>query len=334
MIKRITKLKNIGIFDFEWDDQKIPSFKKYNLLYGWNCTGKTTISRLFSILESGENNSLDLEENSICIFKISNKNIPVSLNQLPEKIENIKVFDEDFISENIEWDETHAKPILVLGKTKRDQKDKLKQVREKKSEKTQTKSQKNESIEEAEKEKNKILDNARSKIKRELSFVEDIRPKSNRAILYRNYSTIDVENILKNSKKDFPSFSDEEKIEKKKALSEKEALPRLDDFIVGLSWFDDLIKKSDQIFNITLSEKVANNIANEIGNDVKLRDWLETGHELHKEQRNSIICKFCKNEILKSRLKELDQYFDEETKSLTNDIKEALRVLDEYSCKL
>jgi len=48
-IKKIKEIKSIDAFDsFNWlgDD-----LKKYNLIYGWNSSGKTTISRLFNFLE-------------------------------------------------------------------------------------------------------------------------------------------------------------------------------------------------------------------------------------------------------------------------------------------
>ena len=51
MITKISKLKDFGVFsDFTWDGS-IPNFNKFNLIYGWNRSGKTTISRLFESCE-------------------------------------------------------------------------------------------------------------------------------------------------------------------------------------------------------------------------------------------------------------------------------------------
>ena len=51
MIKRINKIKNFGVFkDFQWDSST-PDFNKHNLIYGWNYSGKTTISRIFRCFE-------------------------------------------------------------------------------------------------------------------------------------------------------------------------------------------------------------------------------------------------------------------------------------------
>ena len=51
MITKITKLNNFGIFhDYKWN-KEIPEFKKFNLIYGCNRSGKTTVSRIFSACE-------------------------------------------------------------------------------------------------------------------------------------------------------------------------------------------------------------------------------------------------------------------------------------------
>ncbi len=52
MITKIEKIKNLGIFtDYKWDSN-LPEFKRFNLIYGWNSYGKTTLSQLFDSLEA------------------------------------------------------------------------------------------------------------------------------------------------------------------------------------------------------------------------------------------------------------------------------------------
>ena len=50
MIRRIQKLQGYRIFrDFKWDG--LADFGRYNLIYGWNGVGKTTLSSLFRLLQ-------------------------------------------------------------------------------------------------------------------------------------------------------------------------------------------------------------------------------------------------------------------------------------------
>ncbi|MBS1775697.1 MAG: AAA family ATPase, partial [Bacteroidetes bacterium] len=51
MITKVNRIKDFGIFkNFSWD-VSINPFKKRNLIYGWNYSGKTTFSKLFNNLE-------------------------------------------------------------------------------------------------------------------------------------------------------------------------------------------------------------------------------------------------------------------------------------------
>lgn len=55
MISSIQKLKNFGIFK-NYNNKATQNFGRYNLIYGWNGTGKSTLSGLFSSLEKRTTN--------------------------------------------------------------------------------------------------------------------------------------------------------------------------------------------------------------------------------------------------------------------------------------
>ena len=52
MIKKIMKIENLGIFK-KYEEKTLNEFKKQNLIYGWNSSGKTTMSKLFGALATG-----------------------------------------------------------------------------------------------------------------------------------------------------------------------------------------------------------------------------------------------------------------------------------------
>ena len=61
MIKKIETIKNFAVFDnFNWDSSSTDKngqplkFEKINILYGRNYSGKTTLSRIFRSLETGQ----------------------------------------------------------------------------------------------------------------------------------------------------------------------------------------------------------------------------------------------------------------------------------------
>lgn len=115
MIKQIKKIENIAVFrDFSWN---IPDFKKYNAIYGWNGSGKTVITRILATFEKGELGRLKLENNSNCIISTDNSGeITFSLGNIPDLLKNkIRVFNEDFVNENLNWEDGKASKILIIG---------------------------------------------------------------------------------------------------------------------------------------------------------------------------------------------------------------------------
>lgn len=52
MITKIESIRNFGIYkNFTWSESpNIRDFNYKNLFYGWNYSGKTTLSRIFSSL--------------------------------------------------------------------------------------------------------------------------------------------------------------------------------------------------------------------------------------------------------------------------------------------
>lgn len=107
MIKRINSIKNLGVFEDYARDSGLQDFKEKNILYGWNYTGKSTLSRLFSYLNKGVVINTDYQNVEFEIeltdgTKITQQN----------KDDNhlfVKVFNSDFIRENLRFDSDDKK---------------------------------------------------------------------------------------------------------------------------------------------------------------------------------------------------------------------------------
>lgn len=54
-ITRLHKAKNYRIFrDFAWPTSGLPDFARFNVIYGWNGAGKTSLSNIFRHIERRE----------------------------------------------------------------------------------------------------------------------------------------------------------------------------------------------------------------------------------------------------------------------------------------
>ena len=86
------------------------SFGRYNLIYGWNGSGKTTISRLFRALEMRKKPT----EFEVDLF-VNGRNVNGS--DFEQMSMPVRVFNRDFVLENVfPTGGGDMAPILVLGK--------------------------------------------------------------------------------------------------------------------------------------------------------------------------------------------------------------------------
>ncbi len=121
-IKKIEKIKNMAVYiDYEWaksvrdKGNNVSEFKEINIIYGRNYSGKTTLSRIIRSLETKElsdkYNSPEFVINFDGYPNINNTNFKNSTHL-------IRVFNEDFIRENLKFIVDDQQPInsfAVLG---------------------------------------------------------------------------------------------------------------------------------------------------------------------------------------------------------------------------
>ena len=329
MIKRISKLHNIGVFrDFVSNTNKTADFKKFNAIYGWNGSGKTTLSRVLSVLETGTLGELDLEDSSNATIVTSNGNVVITKESVPTANPDIKVFNEDFVNDNLDWSKYKARPILIVSKEKIEQKENLTDLRGKKQKAVQELGKVDAALEVLEKDKTRTLEKARNAVKEELASYEAIKPRSGNATLYRNYTITDVGTLFSQENLIFPQFTDEEKLSKKEALSERVEKDRLNDYATDLNWVNNFISAAEEIANVSLSQMAGSSLESEVGDDEELREWLRAGHLLHRDSPKPVVCQFCRNEVPETRLQDLDKYFDKALRDLLEKIESTLQQIE------
>lgn len=111
MIRRLQHIKDFGVFaDFQWP-AGLPDFKQFNLIYGWNYSGKTTLSRAFRCFEQ----KLPHVDFSAAQVQLKAEDGTIHHLSAPHSAPVFRVFNGDFVRENLSFDDCSAAPILVLG---------------------------------------------------------------------------------------------------------------------------------------------------------------------------------------------------------------------------
>jgi len=112
MLSKINHLTNFGNYrQFQWGNTA--PFSKRNLIYGWNYSGKTTLSRLFQILTEPS----ELRQWPGCQFEIELQDGTLISQASLANTLRIKVFNRDFIQQNFQQEHKAPAVFIVGGST-------------------------------------------------------------------------------------------------------------------------------------------------------------------------------------------------------------------------
>tara|TARA_B110000967_G_scaffold202345_2_gene241019 strand:- start:294 stop:1328 length:1035 start_codon:yes stop_codon:yes gene_type:complete len=298
MIKRINHIKNFGVFQNYRRTGDIQDFTNLNIIYGWNYSGKTTISRIFQHFERTEKNP----DYSTAEFEIENHNGD-KFNEQKQLIDDrlIRTFNSDFIKNNLKWDGSNfdAIQVLILGE---DAIEAEKKINKKKIKQTKIDGINKALNKEVSNLNNKILDglsNKASQIKTTLRLVyaytrTQIKP------------TFDL--IKSNHKPHLLSTADVTKLLPIATASDNDKLLILVPFKPTLSLTVNIEKVKDLVKEVPALSKTIDYFVQ----NPEVANWVEKGLPIHKEKAS---CEFCGNTIEQERITDLMAHFSEDLRN-------------------
>lgn len=312
-IKRIKSLNEFGIFqNYEWGE--LLDFKKFNLIYGWNRCGKTTLSRVFSSCEKKSLHNKDSFKqypiNGEFEITLSNGNHIKS-----KEIENvnfsIRVFNQDFIDENVSFEPNKSSNGIVYLSEK--------DINSKKRFDELKKENKELKVEYRTNKKNKD-----SLLKIKNVFLQSVGREISNILFDKTYNRKKVELKIKElgisniitkilNKKD--KIRLEEKVKRKvgKEISNYEPIEIKIDLYGGIN---DIHK---QIKNLLAKEVVSETI-DKLKDDEELNNWVKKGFEIHKYKDEYGKCLFCENTLSNQLFDKFSKHFSKDYIDLQNNI--------------
>lgn len=326
-IKRIIKIKGVGILqNLNTNNLSIPDldFKNINLIFGWNGTGKTTLSRVLRCYELGEIcTKLQKYPSMECDIELDNGSRLSQMDFTTKK--HIRVFNKDFVDENIfqdkEQDGGNVRPFYYLGREKIEL---TKERKERDSKKI---------------ELGNLETEYRSKNKEKDKFAKDIAKEIKDALLgikkfqhYHKDNFINAFDTLKGKvSKGEIEFSkliiSEQNFNKKlKSVKNFEALKSWIEEIKGASAkiTTDYINSIEGILEKTVSVQKT---IEKLKTDWELSNWIQSGILIHKK-RKSAKCEFCEQELSVNKIDDLEKHFNKDYVNLSNLIAEKLDDLE------
>ena len=306
MIKKIKKIKNFGVFNDYQISADLLDFKKYNLIYGWNASGKTTLSRLLRCFELKTIHSDFLQAE----FQLQMENGSLSNHESLDKISNIRVFNKDFIDENVFTQENTAQPIYYLGKEDIEQKKKLESLKNIDEELKKQLSAESESLEKKKRKNESFITEKAKQIKIFLRTEgTDIYTNYDKSHLCKNIEILNEE-VIQSS-----VLNEEELGKKQEAIRQavKEKIALLEEQIL----FNE--EDIEQINKILRTDIISETIE-KLKDNKTLNKWVQEGLNLYN-QSNEGNCHFCEQKMPEKRLKVLKRHFNKDYENLLSKIK-------------
>ena len=333
MFKKLKTIKNFAVYpDFDWDSairdtgNNIGEFKKLNILYGRNYSGKTSLSRIFRSFEVG---AVHIKYPNSKYELVGKGNNFLDETCVRNHEYEIRVYNKDFVNENLKWltdEEGSIKPFTIIGGQNVE---------------TENKISKNKEIlgsEELEKglkyiyiQKNKqFADKVSYRSQAETSLEVKLRNKANLEIktnpIYRNvnYRINNIKNDIQLIQNSPPQLLSEKEIQEKKYLLNEAPLSSIPLLPIYIPDFDIIVEYSNQLLGKEI--KPTESIQDLINNSL-LQEWVRSGIGLHKEKLGK--CGFCGQILPDDLWVKLDAHFSKESEELREDIIQQIQKIEE-----
>jgi len=321
MIKHID-IPNFGSFkNFVWSTSirdsgnNVAKFKKLNIIYGRNYSGKTTLSRILRSLQTG-----DLPDNyENPTFSVSTDSGAITQSQIPTDDYHIRVYNRDFVDDHLSFlrdREGKITPFAIIGS---ENKAIETEIAEKEKELGNVEDQTGLRYKHATKNA-EFLAKQDAKYKAEKSLKAKLTNKATQPPagikhnpIYKdpNYNTPKIQADIETIRKQFFEILDEKERKEREALLNETALPDIEKELV----FNATILSLHSTAKNLLSKKIMpTEPIQELLDDAVLQAWVKEGIPHHKNKRNK--CGFCGQTLPADLWKKLDEHFNKESADL------------------
>ena len=319
MFKKISKLKKFGIFhNFSWDTDT-RDLATFNLIYGWNRSGKTTLSRVFAACEKGSIDFQEYPKGGEFQLKVKDGSV-VNYNNCRNIIHPVRVFNRDFVDENVFFDSkgSRTEPITYVGKEDIESAVELEEL--KNTRKSLADADK--AAQQAWKEKINQEDSFRKSTARHIKNTLGIHANGS----YRNYDKGNLkETIEETGIENFSELSPED-YNNKIALvrsEQPEPLKLMREHSFDLRFENRILRGLPEIskeISALLTRSVFSETINRLEDDDEINRWAEEGFRLHEEKDEKEKCLFCQSDFKEGFLESLARHFSEDYSNLQKNI--------------
>lgn len=303
----------------------VQDFKRLNILYGRNYSGKTTLSRIFRALETGRMPS----NYAGATFTIRGDKGDVTQTSIADHDYDIRVYNRDFVSENLSFLINQdvggeIKSFAIVGEKNKEIENEITAIQEKLGS-SESKTGLRHDLDTKRKERDRNKNNHKSAfdaLESKLRSHANENIKQNRTYGPAVYNIESIKRDITSVKKaGFTPLTTEEQAIKVNLLKQ-EALPDIADTVTISLKYDSLSKTAEELLSRLIKPTQA---IQELLIEATLQAWVKQGIALHKDKRDT--CAFCRQSLPHNMWEVLDSHFSKESSDLESSIDSCMALL-------
>jgi wobble nucleotide-excising tRNase len=298
-IAKFNRIKARTYYDFSWPSN-LPEFAEYNLIYGWNGTGKTTLADILRMIEKRQS----VEQDGVQDFSIAygTKTITPANIATDTAPPSIRVFNRAFVDGNV-FSEDGATPIFFIGEENIEKQKELEKQRKALEKLKSDTDAKQKDKEQKEKELDTLCQSKASETRGWLGI-------TSQNSYHKGHFKVCCDELISAGNAAQQAKTDEELSAIKKAIAST-VQPEIAPVTLMLP---DLATLTGEVKTL-LQKTVISQTIESLTKDTATSEWVKQGLQLHKDHKSE-NCNFCEQHIPADRLKALEGHFNDEFKAL------------------
>lgn len=305
-ITRLLKAKDYRVFrEFSWPGSSLPDFARFNVIYGWNGSGKTSLSNIFRMVQR----RTPLTEGSVEIQVDQTRVLGTDFDKAA--LPSIRTFNRDAVDRNVfEIPNQQLPPVFFLGE---DSVEKQRSIGE------FTKDLADKVAEESRWNRKK----ADASVALDTHCSEEAKGIKNLLTVagggpFNNYNAANFKTEVQAlvSRPTLPESLTEEKRQVHLVTKDGKVMERVADPTMSFPDVLDLTTRTQDM----LSRSVVSTVLSDLTDNPSVAAWVNAGLGLHQGQFLSANCRFCDQQLPERRVQQLEAHFNDEFKRFISDL--------------
>lgn len=309
-IARLAKAHGYRVFrDFSWPATGLHDFSRYNVIYGWNGAGKTSLSTIFWHLQRKQ--PLSEGQVQVLVDQALVNGADFGTAPLPE----LRVFNRDTVDRSVFESAGHQlPPVFFLGEDSVEKQRRIEQLT----------IQLNTALEQAVKHRG---EEASARTAFESFCSEEAKGIKNLLTVagggpYNNYNAANFKAEVASLAQANPEPAKLSEADRRKYLDARNAAV-MDAVAEPSVGFPDLVDLTNKT-RTALERSVVSKVLDRLAASPSLATWVGSGLTLHTRENATDTCEFCGGPLKPERVQQLEDHFNDEYKRFQSELGELI----------